>query len=255
MNLSTRSFLLNHKTIALTKSVIENAQAKVRNAQKKLFTAYREARYEVTFATTNPADYKEVRVVVSALMRHLGSMSLVVQYERLLMLGYPDRENDDLETESGDGQDSTISDNSSIGGNDSDDESDADTASTPELGSTSCKSTTSDRMAGGGRGGRGCTNKHRRGSAAELRRIRQLLMRAESRQTRSCRPANRRKLTKGGRETRTRKTLGTTFMSRLQLRRLQEEQKVALEADEVQALSRGFLGLDCRLALAGTLIP
>ncbi|KAF9128659.1 hypothetical protein BGX30_014239 [Mortierella sp. GBA39] len=141
LNLSTRSFLLNHKTIALPKSVIENAQTEVRNAQKKLFTAYREARYEVTFATTDPADYKEVRVVVSALMRHLGSMSLVVQNERLLMLGHPYRENDDLETESGDDQDTTSSDDSSTGGNHSDDESEADTAS--------------DCMAGGSRGGRG----------------------------------------------------------------------------------------------------
>lgn len=46
LNLSTRSFLLNHKTIALPKSVMENAQTEVKNAQKKLFTAYREARYE-----------------------------------------------------------------------------------------------------------------------------------------------------------------------------------------------------------------
>lgn len=133
----------------------------------------------MTFATTDPADYKEVRVVVSALMRHLGSLSLVVQNERLLMLGHPDRENDDLGTESDDGQDSTSSDDSSIGGNDSDDESDANTTSTPEQGSTSGKSTASDRMAGGGSAGRGSTKKHKRGSATELRRIRQLLMRAE----------------------------------------------------------------------------
>ncbi|KAG9064516.1 hypothetical protein KI688_003706 [Linnemannia hyalina] len=165
LNLSTRSFLLNHKTIALPKSVIENAQTEVRNAQKKLFTAYREARYEVTFATTDPADYKEVRVVVSALMRHLGSMSLVVQNERLLMLGHPDREIDDLETESGDGQDTTSSDDRSTGGNDSDDGSDGDIAS--------------DSMTGGGRGGRSGDMKYKRGSAVELRRIRQLLIRAE----------------------------------------------------------------------------
>ncbi|KAF9539743.1 hypothetical protein EC957_005074 [Mortierella hygrophila] len=165
LNLSTRSFLLNHKTIALPKSVIENAQTEVRTAQKKLFTAYREARYEVTFATTDPADYKEVRVVVSTLMRHLGSMSLVVQNEQLLMLGHPDRENDDLETDSGDDQDTTSSDDSSTGGNDIDDESEADIAN--------------DCMAGGGRGGCGGGKKYKRGSAAELRRIRQLLMRAQ----------------------------------------------------------------------------
>lgn len=101
MNLSTRSFLLNHKTIALPKSAIEKAQAEVRTAQKKLYNAYREARYEVTYSMTNPADYKEVRVIISALMRHLGSMSLVVQNERLLMLGHPDRDDEDLLTQSG----------------------------------------------------------------------------------------------------------------------------------------------------------
>ncbi|KAG0034479.1 hypothetical protein BGZ81_004511 [Podila clonocystis] len=101
LNLSTRSFLLNHKTIALPKSAIEKAQAEVRTAQKKLYNAYREARYEVTYSMTNPADYKEVRVIISALMRHLGSMSLVVQNERLLMLGHPDRDDEDLFTQSG----------------------------------------------------------------------------------------------------------------------------------------------------------
>ncbi|KAF8986982.1 hypothetical protein BGZ52_006879 [Haplosporangium bisporale] len=101
LNLSTRSFLLNHKTIALPKSAIEKAQAEVRTAQKKLYNAYREARYEVTYSMTNPADYKEVRVIISALMRHLGSMSLVVQNERLLMLGHPDRDDEDLLTQSG----------------------------------------------------------------------------------------------------------------------------------------------------------
>ncbi|KAF9577112.1 hypothetical protein BGW38_007885, partial [Lunasporangiospora selenospora] len=74
LNLSTRFFLLNHKTIALPKSALEKAQAEVRTAQKKLYSAYREARYEVTYSVTNPADYKEVRVILSALMRHLASM-------------------------------------------------------------------------------------------------------------------------------------------------------------------------------------
>lgn len=101
LNLSTRSFLLNHKTIALPKSALEKAQAEVRTAQKKLYNAYREARYEVTYSMTNPADYKEVRVIISALMRHLASMSLVVQNERLLMLGHPDRDDEDLLTQSG----------------------------------------------------------------------------------------------------------------------------------------------------------
>ncbi|KAF9091010.1 hypothetical protein BGX23_005558 [Mortierella sp. AD031] len=142
--LGTRSFLLNHKTIALPKSVIESTQVEVRNAQKKLFAAYREARYEVTFATTDPADYKEVRVVVSALMRQLASMSLMVQNERLLMLGHPDRENDDLETESGDDSNSQGSRMNSDSGDESGDESDADPESNQELASTSGMSAMSD---------------------------------------------------------------------------------------------------------------
>lgn len=178
LNLSTRSFLLHHNTIVLPKSIIENAQAEVRNAQKKLFTAYREAQYEVTFATYEPADYKEVRVVVSTLMRHLGSMSLVVQNERLLMLGHPDRENDDLETESGDEQNSTSDGGRSSDADDSVDESGADTGRNPGVGSTSGESAETDGVADGGYGGVK-PKKHKRGSAAELRRIRQLLMRAE----------------------------------------------------------------------------
>ncbi|KAG0370906.1 hypothetical protein BGX24_001890 [Mortierella sp. AD032] len=156
LNLSTRSFLLNHKIIALPKSVIENAQ--------------KEARYEVTYATTDPADYKEVRVVISALMRHLSSMSLVVQNERLLMLGHPDRENDDLETDSEDEIDLAGSEESSSDSGDSD-------GGYQDQGSMSAKSAASDCMGGGGRGSG--PQKHKRGSAAELRRIRQLLMRAE----------------------------------------------------------------------------
>ncbi|KAG0200550.1 hypothetical protein BGX33_010913, partial [Mortierella sp. NVP41] len=119
-------------------------QVEVRNAQKKLFAAYREARYEVTFATTDPADYKEVRVVVSALMRQLASMSLMVQNERLLMLGHPDRENDDLETESGDDSNSQGSRMNSDSGDESGDESDADPESNQELASTSGMSAMSD---------------------------------------------------------------------------------------------------------------
>src|SRR5690606_5438830 len=34
--------------------------------------------------------------IISALMRHLGSMSLVVQNERLLLMGHPDRDDNDL---------------------------------------------------------------------------------------------------------------------------------------------------------------
>ncbi|KAG0283360.1 hypothetical protein BGZ96_012273 [Linnemannia gamsii] len=178
LDLSTRSFLLHHNTIVLPKSIIENAQAEVRKAQKKLFTAYREARYEVTFATNDPADYEEVCVVVSTLMQHLGSMSLVVQNERLLMLGHPDRENDDLETESGDDQNSTSDGGSSSDEDDCVDERGMDTGRSLDIGSTSGEFAVSGGMTGGDYDGAG-PKKHKRGSAAELRRIRQLLMRAE----------------------------------------------------------------------------
>ncbi|KAG0313563.1 hypothetical protein BGZ99_008744 [Dissophora globulifera] len=106
LNLSTRSFLLNHETIALPKTVIEKAQSEVRNAQKKLFTAYTEARYEVTYSKTNPADYKQVRIILSRLMRHLSSMSVIVHNERVLMLGPPDHDNPDLLTQHGSDSDS-----------------------------------------------------------------------------------------------------------------------------------------------------
>ncbi|CAO3567992.1 unnamed protein product [Mortierella alpina] len=215
LNLSTRSFLLNHKTIALPKSAIEKAQSEVRMAQKKLYSAYREARYEVTYAMTNPADYKEVRVIVSALMRHLGSMSLVVQNERLLMLGHPDRDDEDLLTQSGgelsagdgSGSDSASgSDSDSGGGSDSEDP-------TRKSGDRADKSnqfrdyfgnaTAEDATASLSRSRPAHRRRHRksgpvespgsedgpdtyqrreqrRGSAAELRRIRQLLQRAEN---------------------------------------------------------------------------
>ncbi|KAG9323397.1 hypothetical protein KVV02_002547 [Mortierella alpina] len=219
LNLSTRSFLLNHKTIALPKSAIEKAQSEVRMAQKKLYSAYREARYEVTYAMTNPADYKEVRVIVSALMRHLGSMSLVVQNERLLMLGHPDRDDEDLLTQSGgelsagggSGSDSASgSDSDSAGDSDSDsddpartnrDRADKGHQSRDYFGSA----TAEDATATSSRSRPGHRHRHhhrksgpvespgsedgpdtfhrreqRRGSAAELRRIRQLLQRAEN---------------------------------------------------------------------------
>ncbi|KAG0203340.1 hypothetical protein BGX28_004369, partial [Mortierella sp. GBA30] len=225
LNLSTRSFLLNHKTIALPKSAIEKAQSEVRMAQKKLYSAYREARYEVTYSMTNPADYKEVRVIVSALMRHLGSMSLVVQNERLLMLGHPDRDDEDLLTQSG-GELSGISgsDPDSASQSDGDSSSDSDSSSGGNSGSPSYANhknnkshvekanqqrdyfgiaTTEDATSSysPSRHGRRHrqrksqpvesptsddgrdtpqTRTQRRGSAAELRRIRQLLQRAEN---------------------------------------------------------------------------
>ncbi|KAF9966428.1 hypothetical protein BGZ70_002358 [Mortierella alpina] len=215
LNLSTRSFLLNHKTIALPKSAIEKAQSEVRMAQKKLYSAYREARYEVTYAMTNPADYKEVRVIVSALMRHLGSMSLVVQNERLLMLGHPDRDDEDLLTQSGgelsagdgSGSDSASgSDSDSGGGSDSEDPTrrNGDRADkSSQLRDYFGSATAEDATASSSRSRPGHRRRHRksgpmespgsedgpdtfhrreqrRGSAAELRRIRQLLQRAEN---------------------------------------------------------------------------
>ncbi|KAG0308215.1 hypothetical protein BGZ98_008638 [Dissophora globulifera] len=165
LDLSTRSFLLNHKAIAMPKSVMEKAQSEVRGAQAKLDTAYKEARFEVTYSSTNPALYKEVRVIVSALMRHLGSMSLVVQNERLLMLGHPDRGDDDLQTdsdaESGYSPDSV----SSLAGGDTDEDEDD-----HESGARA-KASGTDAIRGG-------CHTNRTGSA-ELRRVRQLLMRAE----------------------------------------------------------------------------
>ncbi|KAI1318894.1 hypothetical protein EDD11_005528 [Mortierella claussenii] len=220
LDLSTRSFLLNHKTIALPKSVIEKAQSEVRMAQKKLYSAYREARYEVTYSMTNPADYKEVRLIVSALMRHLGSMSLVVQNERLLMLGHPDRDDEDLMTQSGAESNHYNDDSGSESDHESDTESDSehhsdthqnDSSSNytgsgdkiPQQGDYFGNATTEETMRRGSpsqedrrrkksssnlvesptsEDGHSTPRKRvqRRGSAAELRRIRQLLQRAEN---------------------------------------------------------------------------
>ncbi|KAG0371988.1 hypothetical protein BGX24_000898 [Mortierella sp. AD032] len=213
LNLSTRAFLLNHKTIALPKSAIDKAQGEVRLAQKKLFSAYREARYEVTYSRTNPADYKEVKTIVSALMRHLASMSLVVQNERLLMLGHPDRDDEDLMTQSGGESDTSFatSDSSSESESDSDSEGRAHARERPSQSNRRSNSgepadyfgnATAYSATGKGDRSRNRRNKksetvdsptsedghdernhrrvRRRGSAAELRRIRQLLQRAEN---------------------------------------------------------------------------
>ncbi|KAF9123973.1 hypothetical protein BGW39_008549 [Mortierella sp. 14UC] len=216
LNLSTRAFLLNHKTIALPKSAIDKAQAEVRVAQKKLFSAYREARYEVTYSRTNPADYKEVKTIVSALMRHLASMSLVVQNERLLMLGHPDRDDEDLMTQSGGESDTSFatSDSSSESDSESDSEGRAHTRERPSQSNSRTNSgeqisqqadyfgnATAESATGKGYRSRRRNKKsyavdsptsedgndephrrrvRRRGSAAELRRIRQLLQRAEN---------------------------------------------------------------------------
>ncbi|KAG0022359.1 hypothetical protein BGZ80_000436 [Entomortierella chlamydospora] len=200
LGLSTRSFLLNHKTIALPNTVIEKAQAEVRTAQKKLFNAYREARYELTYSFVNPADYKQVRLILSNLMRHLGSMSLVVQNERILMLGHPDDDGDDLLSQSGSESDNDSTESDSEGDDESTDQETEDghpsssnrkTASRPisrqqsndyfgttaghnNSNETSIDSPTSDA----GRNSR--KQSKRKSSAAELRRIRQLLQRAEN---------------------------------------------------------------------------
>jgi len=188
LDLSTRSFLLHHKTIALPKSVLENAQAEVRKAQKKLYSAYREARYEVTFSRTDPADYKEVRVVVSALVRHLGSMSLVVQNERLLMLGHPDRDDDDLL--SGETPDSEDSDSDSGSGIDTYDrhaKADNGKGAFPQDAQSSKDETHPPLHRRHSRSLDGLDRTYdadeycrRRGSADEVRRVRQLLLRAEN---------------------------------------------------------------------------
>ncbi|KAG0033128.1 hypothetical protein BGZ82_006233, partial [Podila clonocystis] len=174
LNLSTRSFLLNHKTIALSKSVIEKAQAEVREAQKKLYTAYREARYEVTYSMRNPADYKEVRAVVSALMRHLASMSLVVQNERLLMLGHPDRDDTDLLSQSEGSIASLIYDDVH---SDSDKQEDSESEDKEGAFANGGQTRRHHNMEScpGGHGER----LQQRSRADEVRRVRQLFLRAE----------------------------------------------------------------------------
>ncbi|KAG0026754.1 hypothetical protein BGZ81_006114 [Podila clonocystis] len=174
LNLSTRSFLLNHKTIALSKSVIEKAQAEVREAQKKLYTAYREARYEVTYSMRNPADYKEVRAVVSALMRHLASMSLVVQNERLLMLGHPDRDDTDLLSQSEESLASLIYDDVH---SDSDKQDDSESEDKEGAFANGGQTRRHNSMAS-------CSEGHgerirQRSRADEVRRVQQLFLRAE----------------------------------------------------------------------------
>ncbi|KAG0305637.1 hypothetical protein BGZ98_003811, partial [Dissophora globulifera] len=112
----------------LTKNV--KTQSEVRNAQKKLFTAYQEARYEVTYSKTNPADYKQVRTILAGLMRHLGSMSVIVQNERLLMLGPLDHDNVDLLAQSG----SDSEHDSDITGAENSDESESDRSDSESVG-------------------------------------------------------------------------------------------------------------------------
>ena len=208
LSLSTRFFLLNHNTIALPKSALEKAQAEVRQAQKKLFNAYREARYEVTYSMINPADYKEVRLIVSGLMRHLGSMSLVVQNERLLMLGHPDRDDEDLLTQSGGESNHSSSDSDSEsegeGGNENEPRSLSDTGDrTHQQSDYFGYATAEEALRGSNRDNHPTRRRskkeqmvespasedghtpprkqvQRRGSAAELRRVRQLLQRAEN---------------------------------------------------------------------------
>ncbi|KAF9357940.1 hypothetical protein BGX26_002790 [Mortierella sp. AD094] len=176
---------------------MEKTQSGVKNAQKKLLSAYREARYEVTYSITNPADYKEARVVVSALMRHLGAMNLVVQNECLLMLGHPDRDNDDLHTDSEDSPCSSPGKSSGGSGSGTGTaEMYSGQSSGGEIGDEgTVKSDNRDYGAGVGSSARlellkelqESTDQQqrqqrthqRRGSAAESRRVRQLLMRVE----------------------------------------------------------------------------
>lgn len=176
LNLSTRYFLLNHKTIALPKSVIEKAQAEVREAQKKLYGAYQEARYEVTYSMRNPADYKEVRAVVSALMRHLASMSLVVQNERLMMLGHPDRDDTDLLSQREGSITSLISDDDT--GSDSDNSREDSVCNDKEGAFTNGGQNHRQSKKASCSGGPG-ERLQRRSRADEIRRVRQLFMRAE----------------------------------------------------------------------------
>ncbi|KAF9434043.1 hypothetical protein BGZ76_008657 [Entomortierella beljakovae] len=194
LNLSTRSFLLNHKTIALPKSAMETAQSEVQAAQKKLFNAYKEARYELTYSFINPTEYKPVRLILSTMMRHLGSMSLVVQNERLLMLGDPENYLDQLSQSNSD-YDSSDGDSDGETGHFTSGYNTTSRSSFHELGDHFQSPTDSPQNSRpqsryrNEQGSVGTTddnsksrnsNLKRKSSTAEIRRIRQLLQRAEN---------------------------------------------------------------------------
>lgn len=84
LHMITKQFFLDPKSELVPESVVDSISAKMRKGMTKVKTAYREAKYEVSYAYIRPQQLGQVRKSLDRLTRHLSILGSCLKTEREL---------------------------------------------------------------------------------------------------------------------------------------------------------------------------
>ncbi|KAG0748392.1 hypothetical protein G6F62_006230 [Rhizopus arrhizus] len=84
LHMITKQFFLDPKSELVPESVVDGISAKMRKGMTKVQTAYREAKYEVSYAYIRPQQLGQVRKSLDRLTRHLSILGSCLKTEREL---------------------------------------------------------------------------------------------------------------------------------------------------------------------------
>ncbi|KAL9538401.1 hypothetical protein MBANPS3_010960 [Mucor bainieri] len=107
LHLITKQFFLDPQSDPVAESVVDEASAKMRKGMTKVKTAYREAKYEMSYAFIRPQQLGQIRKSLGRLTKHLSILGGCLKTERELFESAIDAlqaEMRDLDSEDDDGQ-------------------------------------------------------------------------------------------------------------------------------------------------------
>jgi len=107
LHLITKQFFLDPQSDPVAESVVDEASAKMRKGMTKVKTAYREAKYEMSYAFIRPQQLGQIRKSLGRLTKHLSILGGCLKTERELFESAIDAlqaEMRDLDSEDEDGQ-------------------------------------------------------------------------------------------------------------------------------------------------------
>lgn len=116
LHMITKQFFLDPQSDTVAESVVDEASSKMRKGMVKVKTAYREAKYEISYAFIRPQQLTHIRKSLGRLTKHLSILGGCLKTERELfesaiealqsqMHDLADSENEDSETHHSDSED------------------------------------------------------------------------------------------------------------------------------------------------------